>query len=209
MASGVTTSKVALTDSQITISGYNPKQEGAQTIDVTYKGQKEQFGVIVENNIQSIIMKTTPKTEYRYGEPLNIAGGTIETIRSNGAKVNTGIKSFVHGCPRVEILFLLKGNADYLKILDNMSCLRKLCGMNTTNGRVIRGEIIFNADVRSIWYSLSPKVWEGATTMESPVWTPTGSIFSMAQTMMQLSALSRMTSNSTSFQPAMLRSTRI
>lgn len=62
------------------------------------------------------------------------------------AKVNTGIKSFVHGCPRVEILFLLKGNADYLKILDNMSCLRKLCGMNTTNGRVIRGEIIFNAD---------------------------------------------------------------
>ena len=93
MASGVTTSKVALTDSQITISGYNPKQEGAQTIDVTYKGQKEQFGVIVENNIQSIIMKTTPKTEYRYGEPLNIAGGTIETIRSNGAKGTINITS--------------------------------------------------------------------------------------------------------------------
>ena len=93
MASGVTTSKVALTDSQITISGYNPKQEGAQTINVTYKGQKEQFGVIVENNIQSIIMKTTPKTEYRYGEPLNIAGGTIETIRSNGAKETINITS--------------------------------------------------------------------------------------------------------------------
>ena len=93
MASGVTTSKVALTDSQITISGYNPKQEGAQTIDVTYKGQKEQFGVIVENDIQSIIMKTTPKTEYRYGEPLNIAGGTIETIRSNGAKETINITS--------------------------------------------------------------------------------------------------------------------
>ena len=93
MASGVTTFKVALTDSQITISGYNPKQEGAQTIDVTYKGQKEQFGVIVENNIQSIIMKATPKTEYRYGEPLNIAGGTIETIRSNGAKETINITS--------------------------------------------------------------------------------------------------------------------
>ena len=93
MASGVTTSKVALTDSQITINGYNPKQEGAQTIDVIYKGQKEQFGVIVENNIQSIIMKTTPKTEYRYGEPLNIAGGTIETIRSNGAKETINMTS--------------------------------------------------------------------------------------------------------------------
>ena len=91
MASGVATSPVALTDSKVTISGYNPKQEGAQTIDVMYKGQKEQFGVIVENNIQSIIMKTTPKTEYKYGEPLNIAGGTIETIRSNGAKETINI----------------------------------------------------------------------------------------------------------------------
>ena len=91
MASGAATSPVALTDSQITISGYNPKQEGAQTIDVIYKGKKEQFGVIVENNIQSIIMKTTPKTEYKYGEPLNITGGTIETIRSNGAKETINI----------------------------------------------------------------------------------------------------------------------
>ena len=91
MASGATTSPVALTDSKVTISGYNPKQEGAQTIDVIYKGQKEQFGVIVENNIQSIIMKTTPKTEYKYGEPLNITGGTIETIRSNGAKETINI----------------------------------------------------------------------------------------------------------------------
>ena len=91
MASGVATSPVALTDSKVTISGYNPKQEGAQTIDVMYKGQKEQFGVIVENNIQSIIMKTTPKAEYKYGEPLNIAGGTIETIRSNGAKETINI----------------------------------------------------------------------------------------------------------------------
>ena len=91
MASGAATSPVALTDSQITISGYNPKQEGAQTIYVIYKGQKEQFGVIVENNIQSITMKNTPKTEYKYGEPLNIAGGTIETIRSNGAKETINI----------------------------------------------------------------------------------------------------------------------
>ena len=38
--------------------------------------------------------------------------------------------------------------------------------------------IIFKAEVRSIWYSLSPSVWEGATTMLSPVCTPTGSMFS-------------------------------
>ena len=91
MASGAATFPVALTDNKVTISGYKPKKEGAQTIDVIYKGQKEQFGVIVENNIQSIIMKNTPKTEYKYGKPLNIAGGTIETIRSSGAKETINI----------------------------------------------------------------------------------------------------------------------
>ena len=34
----------------------------------------------------------------------------------------------------------------------------------------------------NIWYSLSLKVWLGATTMLSPVWTPTGSMFSMLHT---------------------------
>ena len=68
--------------------------------------------------------------------------------------------------------------------------------------------MMFNAEVRSIWYSLSPRVWDGATTMLSPVWTPTGSRFSMLQTVITLPALSRITSYSISFQPAMQRSTR-
>ncbi|MOA55963.1 hypothetical protein D3C78_1828500 [compost metagenome] len=52
-----------------------------------------------------------------------------------------------------------------------------------------------------IWYSLSVRVCAGATVIESPVCTPIGSKFSMAQTMMQLSFLSRTTSISYSFQP--------
>ena len=67
--------------------------------------------------------------------------------------------------------------------------------------------MMFRAEERSIWYSLSPRVWEGATTMESPVWIPTGSMFSMLQTVITLPALSRITSYSISFQPAMQRST--
>ena len=43
--------------------------------------------------------------------------------------------------------------------------------------------------------------------MESPVWTPTGSRFSMLQMVMTLPAPSRMTSYSISFHPAMQRST--
>jgi hypothetical protein len=55
--------------------------------------------------------------------------------------------------------------------------------------------------LRSSWYSLSDSVCAGATVIESPVWMPIGSRFSIEQTMMQLSALSRTTSISYSFQP--------
>ncbi len=59
-----------------------------------------------------------------------------------------------------------------------------------------------NEALRKIWYSLSVKVCAGATVIESPVCTPMGSKFSIEQTMMQLSALSRTTSISYSFQPS-------
>ena len=51
------------------------------------------------------------------------------------------------------------------------------------------------------WYSTSVSVWAGATVIDSPVWTPIGSTFSMEQMMTTLSALSRITSSSYSFQP--------
>ncbi len=55
--------------------------------------------------------------------------------------------------------------------------------------------------VLSIWNSSSRSVRIGATTTDSPVWMPIASTFSMPQTMRQQSFLSRITSNSTSFQP--------
>ncbi len=63
--------------------------------------------------------------------------------------------------------------------------------------------------LRIRWYSLSVSVRAGATVMESPVCTPIGSMFSMEQMMMQLSAVSRTTSISYSFQPSRLSSIRI
>jgi hypothetical protein len=64
------------------------------------------------------------------------------------------------------------------------------------------------ASSRMAWYSGSVSVCTGATVMESPVWTPMGSKFSIEQTMTTLSARSRMTSNSNSFQPRTDSSTR-
>ncbi len=62
---------------------------------------------------------------------------------------------------------------------------------------------------RISWYSTSDRVCAGATVIESPVWTPMGSRFSIEHTTTQLSARSRMTSSSYSFQPATERSMRI
>ena len=57
------------------------------------------------------------------------------------------------------------------------------------------------AALRMIWYSRSVRVWAGATVTESPVWMPMGSKFSMEQITTKLSARSRITSSSYSFQP--------
>ena len=54
---------------------------------------------------------------------------------------------------------------------------------------------------RRCWYSRSVSVIAGATVIESPVCTPIGSRFSIEQMITTLSALSRITSSSYSFQP--------
>ena len=60
---------------------------------------------------------------------------------------------------------------------------------------------------RISWYSRSVSVRAGAIVMESPVWTPIGSKFSMEQITTHWSLRSRMTSISNSFQPSRHSST--
>ena len=61
--------------------------------------------------------------------------------------------------------------------------------------------MISRAASRIRWYSLSLSVRIGATVMLSPVCTPIGSMFSIEQMTTKLSATSRITSSSNSFQP--------
>ena len=92
MASGTATTPIALTDSRVKLSTFNPNKEGAQTINVAYEGFTEKFGVIVEDNLQSIKIKTEPtKTKYKYGEALDITGGQISAIKSSGKAENIDI----------------------------------------------------------------------------------------------------------------------
>ena len=97
--------------------------------------------------------------------------------------------------------------------LTSMTAYSKLSGLRANwqlqPPSIPSSVMISSAAVRSIWYSLSDRVWLGATTMESPVCTPTGSRFSMLHTVITLPLWSRITSYSISFQPAMHFSTRI
>ena len=62
------------------------------------------------------------------------------------ATVNTNRKSFFNNRPRVNISLTAKGNTKYIKLIDEMQCIRKLKGANSKTGRIINAEIIFTAD---------------------------------------------------------------
>ena len=84
MASGTPTTPVELEHSDVTLSTFNPNEEGVQNIEVTYAGCTDSFVVTVEDNVQSIQMNQTPKTAYKYGESLEVVGGTIIATKSSG-----------------------------------------------------------------------------------------------------------------------------
>ena len=85
MASGAETSPIPLTDSRVNLSTFDPTHIGAQTINVEFEGFTGNFGVIVEDNIQTITISNPPKTQYEYGDALDVTGGTITATRSSGA----------------------------------------------------------------------------------------------------------------------------
>lgn len=62
------------------------------------------------------------------------------------ATVNTNRKSFYNNRPRVNISLTAKGNTKYIKLIDEMQCIKKLKGANSKTGRIINAEIIFTAD---------------------------------------------------------------
>lgn len=56
------------------------------------------------------------------------------------------VKASVNNRPRVDLSFIAKGNAKYIKLIDEMQCIKKLKGTNSKAGRIINAEIIFATD---------------------------------------------------------------
>ena len=83
MLSGATRD-VAVTAAMV--SGYDAEKLGEQTVTVEYNGAKLTFKVTVIDKITGVELKSEPtKTEYKYGETLDLAGAVLSVTTVSGA----------------------------------------------------------------------------------------------------------------------------
>ena len=86
MASGAQEPAVDLTDSSVTVSGYNANKAGKQTITVEYEGIQKTFEITVKNTVKTIEITAPTKTTYGHGDTLSLEGGKIEVTYADGTK---------------------------------------------------------------------------------------------------------------------------
>ena len=99
MASGTALSPIAMTSADVTVTGFDTSSEGAKTIKVSYKGLTKTFGITVVDPLSGVILKTLPnKTDYLYGESLDLTGATLEIAKESGAKETINVtKEMISG----------------------------------------------------------------------------------------------------------------
>ena len=66
------------------ISGYSQNTLGTQIVTVTYEGQSQRFIVTVKDYIIKLQVKAPTKTNYEYGEELDLDGGTVGILMASG-----------------------------------------------------------------------------------------------------------------------------
>ena len=84
MASATPVADIDLTDSRVTVTGYNKNQLGTQTITVTYEGFDNTFDVEVKDRLESVSLVGTPKTAYKFGENLDLKGAKLGITKLSG-----------------------------------------------------------------------------------------------------------------------------
>ncbi len=87
MASGAKRDPIDMADASVKIEGFETDTKGAKLIKVTYEGITKGFGITVVEKVEGIDLKQLPtKTEYLYGEELDISGGKLEVTNEEGEK---------------------------------------------------------------------------------------------------------------------------
>ena len=86
MASGANGSTISLTNSMV--SGFDSTTPGTKNLTVTYvkdgKTYTKTFQVAVINTINHIEVIAPTKTDYKYGENLNLSGGSVKIYMEDG-----------------------------------------------------------------------------------------------------------------------------
>lgn len=74
------------------VTGYNKQTYGEQTLTVTYEGKTTTFTVEIIDKATSISMKSNPsKTQYQYGEELDLTGAVLVVNKSSGATEDVNV----------------------------------------------------------------------------------------------------------------------
>ena len=73
------------------ITGYNKNKLGNQTITISYNEKIATFQVIVRDYITNIEIVEPTKTEYNYGEDLNLSGLSVKAVMKSGNKTNVAL----------------------------------------------------------------------------------------------------------------------
>lgn len=96
-----TGTEIEMTNSSVTVTGYNPNKLGDQTITVTYtyteetetgietKQKTDTYTVTVEDYETGIRVTPPTKTTYGYNEPLDLTGATVSKVWASGKTTDT------------------------------------------------------------------------------------------------------------------------
>ena len=95
MASGATGNTIALTPGMVT--GFDSSIEGKKTLTVSYVKDgntfNKTFQIAVVNKIADVEIIAPTKTNYNYGENLNLAGGSVKVTKEDGSIQNIPLTS--------------------------------------------------------------------------------------------------------------------
>ena len=95
MASGATGNTIALTPGMVT--GFDSSTEGKKTLTVSYVKDgntfNKTFQIAVVNKITNVEIVAPTKTNYNYGENLNLAGGSVKVTKEDGTIQNIPLTS--------------------------------------------------------------------------------------------------------------------
>ena len=84
MASGAASQIVPLTDPSVSIVPPNMVAEGTKTVTVGYDGKTYTYQITITDPVNSIVLKGTPKDEYKIGEAIDITGLTLDVTKASG-----------------------------------------------------------------------------------------------------------------------------